>query len=225
MPYSITIPDTPEAIKAAAAFFAGLVKVERPEVNLSEDLIPNEIDTTTLGNREPPEMITDVLGGVSELNPAALFNDSPIPVPPPPPTPPTAVSLPPTSGIKLADGIPWDERIHAGSRAILSAVPNGWKRKPKPPEYATKEEWLAYVEKVEAELRAAVGITPPPVPPVQTGLGWTYASLTEAITRNGFGPETIKGVLARIGLTAYPQLSARPDLIPQVAEFLGLIGV
>jgi hypothetical protein len=147
---------------------------------------------------------------------------------PPPMQPPTPV--------ELADGIPWDERIHAGSKTKMKAAPHGWKLKKQPGEYATKDVWLAYVAEVEAELRNVMAVSPPtvamacgkilgsapPVPPTPNMVTMTYAGLTEAITKAGIMPAAVQAALVGVGLISYPTLATQPELIPQVAKLLGL---
>jgi hypothetical protein len=87
-------------------------------------------------------------------------------VPPPPPITvevPNGVNAATPTPVELADGIPWDERIHAGSKTKMKAAPHGWKLKKQPAEYATKDSWLSYVAEVEAELRDVMSVSPPTV--------------------------------------------------------------
>lgn len=133
--------------------------------------------------------------------------------------------------VELADGMPWDHRIHASSKAKLSKAPHGWKKK--------RGVTGALVEQVEAELRAAMlaspakpvtteeaapppdteEAAPPPVettattePPVIT----TFAELNIAITEYGVPLDKVTAAVNRAGLQAYPLLAARSDLWPQV---------
>lgn len=172
---------------------------------------------------------------------------------PPPITLPTIIgtNLPlGTPAVDLADGIPWDERIHSSSKAKLKSPPYGWKLKKQPGQFATKEAWLSYVADTEKEIRVAVSIppaasfptpTPPPVevPPSANELlqarglrndipplapvTMTYAGLTEAITLARIMPPQVQAALGEIELASYPALSNRPDLIPRMAQLLGLV--
>jgi hypothetical protein len=141
----------------------------------------------------------------------------------------------PPAPVTLANGIPWDERIHSSSKTTMKAAPHGWKPKKQPNTYTTKESWLAYIAEVEAELRAAVAVPAPPVttvpivsptlPPPMPSIPpvMTYAGLTEAITRAGISPDAVQGALTQMGLASYPILATRPDLITQVASLLGVV--
>jgi len=153
--------------------------------------------------------------------------------------------------VELADGIPWDERIHSGSKKKLQSPPHGWKLKKQPQEYVTKDLWLAYVAGVEAELRAAIApaasvaspIPPPaaavqdaqvaigqihpgtvtgvPTPPAPVGL--TYAGLTELICKAGIQPPQVQQALEACELSSYPALMKSSELIPRMAQLLGLV--
>lgn len=62
--------------------------------------------------------------------------------------------------VNLADGIPWDARIHSGRKTTLAAAPHGWKLKRKPKDIE-QPEWDAYVKEVETELRTAMAVPSP----------------------------------------------------------------
>ena len=76
------------------------------------------------------------------------------------------------------DGIPWDKRIHSQGKTKNKA--GNFNLRKKPATYETKEEWLAFIEKVKQELRGVMSapvtetVTPPPIveetvtPPVIT---------------------------------------------------------
>jgi len=61
-------------------------------------------------------------------------------------------------GVTLADGIPWDPRIHASSKTTLAKAPNGWKLK-----RGVSPELVAEVEK---ELRDVMAASP--TKPIET---------------------------------------------------------
>ena len=61
-------------------------------------------------------------------------------------------------GVTLADGIPWDPRIHASSKTTLAKAPNGWKLK-----RGVSTELVAEVEK---ELRDVMAASP--TKPIET---------------------------------------------------------
>lgn len=139
-----------------------------------------------------------------------------------------------------ADGLPWDARIHAGSRERTAT--GTWRARRKPSEMSA-DQWAAYMDDVRDELRQlmAVPVTaqpeletvvppipvpaiipPPPVAPANEPQ--TFQQVMMYLT--GHAPksdeeraaltEQINAVLATQGLTAIQQLMQRPDLIPQV---------
>jgi uncharacterized membrane protein YkoI len=146
-------------------------------------------------------------------------------------------------GVDLdGEGLPWDHRIHASSKAKLAKKPNGWKKK-----RGVDAETIA---QVEAELREAMAAgpanpvvttptpsvfdTPTPAPaaatpatpaPAAAPAGvTTFPALMAAMTGAGYtaaSPE-VTAALNSQGLQALPLLAARPDLIPAVALALGV---
>ena len=143
-----------------------------------------------------------------------------------------------SSGVELADGIPWDNRIHGSGRGKLAKAPHGWKKK--------RNVDPDLVIEVEAELRAAMsaGTAPAPAPasapapapssksepqavPVDfTKLApaevTTFPALMAACTAKGLTAEQVLAAVNFIGLSSIPLLAARPDLIPAVAQSLGV---
>jgi hypothetical protein len=136
-------------------------------------------------------------------------------------------------GVELdGDGLPWDHRIHASSKAKLSKAPKGWKRK-----RGVDPEVIA---EVETELRAAmsagphnpvktapakpaVPAEPAPAPAVPTdSTVATFPELMAAITAGGIAPAAVLAAVNLQGLTSLPLLASRPLLIPAVARTLGL---
>ncbi len=147
-----------------------------------------------------------------------------------------------TNAVDLdGEGLPWDARIHASSKAKLAKAPNGWKKK--------RGVDAAIVAQVEAELRAAMQagpanpvVTQPAPAPVETATPapapaaqvaqpaaaaaavgiTTFPALMGAITSNGIDQATVLAAVNKQGLQALPLLAARPDLIPAVALELGV---
>jgi len=139
-----------------------------------------------------------------------------------------------------ADGLPWDERIHASTKTTTQD--GRWKKK--------RGVDQSLVEEVEAELRyteeessaqdAAVdsdpnaadgaptgtisdaATPPPPPPPPPPASDTTFAELIKEITENQINPDTVLKAIQSVGLANAGELFARPDLIPQVARELGL---
>jgi hypothetical protein len=145
-----------------------------------------------------------------------------------------AVDQHPEEGVELdGDHLPWDHRIHASSKAKLSKAPNCWKRK--------RNIDPDVIAEVEAELRAAMSAgphnpvkpapanpavpaepaTPAPAAPTDSTVA-TFPELMAAITAGGIAPPAVQAALNLQGITSLPLLASRPDLIPAVAEILGV---
>lgn len=148
-------------------------------------------------------------------------------------TAPAGVDLAPS--VNTGTLIPWDARIHAGSKAKLAKKPHGWKMK-----RGVSDE---LVDQVEAELIAAMKASPAnpvestPAPPASeptpaapaqpaapTGAVTTFPALMSAITSNKIDQATVTAAVNKAGLQSLPLLAARPDLIPTVAAELGFGG-
>ena len=126
------------------------------------------------------------------------------------------------------DGLPWDGRIHASSRAKLA---NGkWRTK--------RGVTDAQVATIQAELRQTwnskpaaapvletATVTPVSPPPVPTGVD-PFLTLMKGVTAgyaNGsISAERIQDILAPLGIPSLPMLTQRPDLIPAVATAFGI---
>jgi hypothetical protein len=125
------------------------------------------------------------------------------------------------------DGLPWDGRIHASSRAKL--VNGKWRTK--------RGTTDAQVAMIQAELRQTWSAPAPPpipvsevastpvVPPVPTGVD-PFLTLMKGVTAgyaNGsISAERIQDILAPLGIPSLPMLTQRPDLIPAVATAFGI---
>lgn len=152
------------------------------------------------------------------------------------PAPEAVIPAAPVANADLdANGLPWDERIHASSKT--KDVKGNWK-------YKRGVDRAVLVPEVEAELRAIsepapVAATPPPplaeaptpgnptgIPAPDTGTPsvnvTTFAQLVTAITANSIDEERVKEALDKVRIGNFALLGARPDLIPAVAGHLGL---
>lgn len=113
----------------------------------------------------PPAAASSIAGAVPlPIAPEAMTANTltatptPVPLPPVPTAPGMVAPTTPASGVELdSKGLPWDERIHAGTKSKLKS--GEWKAK--------KQVDPALVASVEAELRARVAATPAPVAAVQ----------------------------------------------------------
>ena len=152
-----------------------------------------------------------------------------------------------SSGVELADGLPWDNRIHGSGRGKLAKAPHGWKKK--------RNVDPDLVIEVEAELRAAMSAgtapapgsttkrlleanqhqevspdlaqhmdftAPAPAPAPAPEEVTTFPALMAACTAKGLTNEQVLAAVNFIGLSSIPLLAARPDLIPAVAQSLGV---
>lgn len=141
------------------------------------------------------------------------------------------------------DGLPWDERIHAGTKALNA---DGTWRGRRGIDAGLKS-------KVEAELRATIGSAPvqqaaapapvpaPPTPPLPGGnlppvpgaaaVNPAYAALVQFIAANTesatnpagkFTDDYIRQVLSHYGVAegSLQNLAHRPDLLPEIDTWL-----
>lgn len=208
---------------------------------------PNEGASTTAVETEAPAPAPVV---TAEPEAAAVFADpnvatvanateQPAALAPAEPVESVTTAATATNAVDLdGEGLPWDARIHASSKAKLAKAPNGWKKK--------RGVEAAIVAQVEAELRAAMQagpanpvVTQPAPAPVETATPapapaaqvaqpaaavgiTTFPALMGAITSNGIDQATVLAAVNKQGLQALPLLAARPDLIPAVALELGV---
>jgi hypothetical protein len=125
-----------------------------------------------------------------------------------------------------SDGLPWDARIHSGSRQLLAKT-GQWKRK--------RGVQPVLVSRVEEELRQARGVPAPaveaaPAPAVEAapapaaGAIQTLSELNTAVLAAGLDLAAVMPVVQEAGLASYALLGVRPDLIPLIARKLGLGG-
>lgn len=236
---SITVPMEYHALTRASRMFRGLAEDLMPEGTKAEEASETEVtpEAETITqlkedaevNIPAPEAVfaqpTVKEASEDTLDPLAELEPTPTPV---------------ASGVDLdSEGLPWDNRIHSGAKTFL-AKGGGWKKK--------RGIDPVIVEKVEAELRLVmaqpetrlteptVETAPPapaptavsdgtestPPPPATAGKITTFPELMAAITASGLDQAIVKGACEAVGVTAFPLLAARPDLIPAVAERLGL---
>ena len=229
---SFTIPKDPEVMIALAGYLKREAKPCTCDVKLGpvpDQQAETQIDPDPREIGKPPELgqsFADSEEGVEISNPAF--------------TPP--------SGVELADGLPWDPRIHSGSKAKYATPPHGWKLK--------RGVDKVLVEQVEVELRAALTASPanpiettpaPPTTPsaenvfggidqvsqivealpgtaelINTEAPANFVELNLAITAAGVSQEQVAVAVSAAGLVNYMLLPTRPDLIPFVAGQLGL---
>jgi len=195
MTISITIPSGDErAARAAAAFFMALTD-DTPAACIAEP------------TPEPEPEIDYRLGQDGGFVPAHQVGAAPTPPAAPDDTPPEVD----------ASGLPWDERIHAGSKARNKD--GTWRLKP-----GVDRETL--VPSVEAELRAVTpagvfSAAPPPPPAGAPAVPTTYADFIASIAylRTTHGME-VQDLLAACkqhgGADSLTVLADHPECIPAV---------
>jgi len=183
-------------------------------------------EATAMQKQEPAKAVDDA---------KAVFGE-PVNETPTPPAPEMNVSADLDT-----NGLPWDERIHAGSKT--KDVKGYWK-------YKRGVDRDVLVPEVEAELKdrngaawdavdadsnaqpgAPVGeivdaSVTPPAPPAPLAAPsseiTTFAQLVTAITAKSITEEKVKEALDKVRVGNFALLGARPDLIPTVAGHLGL---
>ena len=156
-------------------------------------------------------------------SPAEVFGGPPalpaLPALPPVPAPPAAASSPPSAATAPTgapafdldkDGMPWDSRLHAGTRT--KNADGTWRalRKPAAPKVD-----------VEADLKAGLAAPPAAVPPPSGTVGENFAQYMARIgplfaADAGKATAAMAAALAPCGLAHIGQLAARADLIPEV---------
>lgn len=168
---------------------------------------------------------------------------TPASIPPPPsaasavPSPPPAAATPTPAAAVDAKGLPWDERIHASSRAKIAD--GSWRMK--------RGVQSHVVEAVEAELRAQMGLVgqpgstvapspaasvpPPPAAPAPAPLPPGPPALTFGIVASRIGKAVTAGTLSgnvlsvKLAELGFPDglhtVNARPDMWQKILDTLG----
>ena len=105
-------------------------------------------------------------------------------------------------------GLPWDERIHASSKARIKSD-DTWRYK-----RGVSNE---LIDQVEAELTGLMQLpVPPPAapvpPPAAHGSMMTFIQLLQEVTKAGIPKAKINAACNKLGLKAFPLIANRPDL-------------
>ncbi len=207
-----------------------VVKGEEPAPAFGVQPLPAEATAGPLAPPAPPAADA----APSPTAPEATTGSSAAPAAPPvPPAPPAAATPGPAANVEVdKNGLPWDERIHSGSRAKVADGSWRMKRGVDP----------AKVAEVEAELRgqipAAAAAPPPPaanpldnlkpeaapLPPAAPEL--TFGMVAKRVTAKlTLGELTTAELTKRLAELGFPDglhtLNARPDMWPTVLETLG----
>ncbi|AFC22390.1 hypothetical protein F353_gp08 [Vibrio phage CP-T1] len=134
--------------------------------NIAAELISERVSTPTLQLPHNPKIVealeryAQARNDVPETDTtaqqyASLAKDGIIDDTPPPPANDTGVELD-------VNGLPWDGRIHSANKTQNSD--GSWRNARQPKNF--DGDWAQYIKEIEAELKAATGVTPPP--PVDT---------------------------------------------------------
>jgi hypothetical protein len=214
---SISVPMTYAALSSAAKMLS----------KLADDVRPEETGPTgsPCENTEPKVTVTlkDISAATALANfaPEAkqVFSAAEVY------TEPEELDAAEPTGELDANGFPWDERIHSGSKT--KDVKGFWK-------YLRGVDRDRLVPAVEAELMATYGeplddvpettpvLATPPPPPAAASNVTTFAQLITGLTSKSVDEIRVNAVLANVGVRNLALLGARPDLIPEVARQLGL---
>lgn len=233
---SFKVPANPAALRIVAEALGKLAAVfDKPAdaVDPCKCVKPAMETTVETGKADDcPSICVDDCAACGEISAETNTEDTTPPAVPPgaftPPPPAETADTPPELD---KEGLPWDQRIHAGSKAINADGTWRVKRNTDP----------AYVDQIKAELQAAMAAPAPapeapqpPVPPAAPGTDddqppVSFAGFVQAITkRQSAGTLTVQEVseaCKKHGLASMPLLAARADLIPVVFEELRKIWV
>ena len=227
---SLTVPMTYTALTRASEMLRGLVEDLAQEARITTGAkFSKNAEPTAATTTEPTAATT------TEPTAATIFKN------------PADNATPAPAGVTLANGLPWDERIHGAGKKTLAKAPHGWKYK-----RGVSDEMIATVE---AELRAVMAIppagtvaavqptpintpvavdpnvtqSPVPVadsttvtPATSASAITTLPALMQAATKAGKTPADMLAAVTKQGLASVALLGARPDLIPAVAADLGV---
>jgi hypothetical protein len=234
------------AVPAVATPVLGVPIADADRPDAGQVPVPDRMPQSTAGVIEQPAAIdTAKLFGAAQAQPAAAVPIVPavptipaaaVPVPPaanvsasapavpaavpvPPAGDSAAVSPPAPTGALDAQGLPWDQRIHASTKA--KNADGTWRQK--------RGVDAALVEQVTASLRSLVAIpaVPAPVPPAGARVavpGITYVELMhKAIDWTSSVPQKISmpqifEVIKPMGLNMLPDLQHRPDMVQAVHD-------
>lgn len=156
----------------------------------------------------------------------------PVIVPTPPaaesavPKPPAAVATQDHANVaRDANGLPWDERIHAGSRALVADGTWRMKRGVHSDVVAGVTAQLkaeALVAGVESEVRTAVVVSVPTPPSDGLTFQQVMKRVMDGMTSGQVVPSEVVPKLKELGVENLPALDARPDLWEAALTKLGV---
>jgi hypothetical protein len=193
--------------------------------------VSHEFGTLQVGRRAPEERESEI--DAAAILAAGVTTSAPLDPPPPPPPPPSDAPSPadaapstsaPAAGSATSpsivdkDGLPWDERIHSGSRGFNKD--GTWRRR--------KNVDPATVAAIEVELRG--GTPPPPAapapPPPTPGDGLTLGDVVQRVQDGTIAgtidPAKTSAALLALGVPSLMELGKRPDLFRTFLANLGI---
>lgn len=150
------------------------------------------------------------------------------------PAPPTAAVAGPSailSGGATVDktGLPWDERIHASSKAMNADGTWRSKRGVDPMTATQVEMQLRQVMAAPPPSPSSVPDPPPPPPPsipvpataeAQNAFVSLVGRASAAISAGKLTQDQLQKVVDSVGIPSLPMLAIRMDLVPQVAQLI-----
>lgn len=218
---------------------AGLTDFEEPGKSAQEVFAKSATEQVVATTPAPP---VSIVGGQESIDtPLQAVNSAEVQAA----TTSTSTTTAIVSGVELdSENLPWDVRIHSSSKAKIKD--GTWKLKrnldpqlveevkaelrgvmaipavePKT-NVDTNPFSVSTVNKLIEAGNGGTAIAPPPPAPAQSEGITTFPDLMKAITSAKLDSEFVKSVLAQFEIPAMPILATRPDLIPAVAQGLGL---
>lgn len=247
-----------DAVAYAEADKLAALEAENPQFGrqpLPPGAAPTDDDAGSLGMPGAP-LLPLAPPPPGALSPAAVEASASVPaaapasIPPPPPAasvvpspPPAAATPAPAAAAVDAKGLPWDERIHASSRAKIAD--GSWRMK--------RGVQSHVIEAVEAELRAQMGFVgqsgstaafdaapadgasvppppaapapaPAPLPPGPPALtfGIVASRIGKAVTAGTLSGNVLSVKLAELGFPdGLHTVNSRPDMWQKILDTLG----
>jgi hypothetical protein len=231
-PVRLTLP-APQPTVAPVPPAFGPSLITSPEVVAAQAAMNAALSTAVA----PPPPIAPVVPPVTSPEPTNVFAQAAATsvVPATPVAPPIAAPAP--SGNVDAKGLPWDGRIHASSKARVAD--GSWRMK--------RGVDDALVATVTAGLRAALGapaapgagalaampwpfatsaadVQPLPVPPPPPANAYAslMAQVSQRIAAGGITVQQVTDACVALGVPSVAELATREDLVPFVAQALGV---
>lgn len=217
-------------VRAQRIFGNALIELAKENEALVQDVIAN---MQPVEKEEPPFATIPHFATIPPVpTPQAVFQPVSDITPPPPevadvppvPTPPQPMSdlVPPPPVVEDhldVNGLPWDERIHAGSRT--KNQDGTWKARRIPADMG-QEEWEAEQERVTQELRGVLAIETDSDDDEEQ---YTYHGLMIELGPHFKNPDFVtraEQVIKQIGLNSITDLGVNQKLIGKFRKEVGL---